>query len=246
MSLGLAAILVSAVIGLCCALPWIFPAIRAYSRPLLLVGTVVLLCFLVFDLIPEMVELGGKASLLLVVASSGLFTLLHGLADRGHKHHGSHHGALHESHPDESPSHGVFFLLGSMALHCFAGGMLLVSSYEISERMAFAVFLSLVGHKAFEAVSVSSVLFQRVASPFHLFRCSALYVLSFPIGVALTEWARRLYSSSLSPEHLKQVALVLTSIAVGSLFGCLIQDFLLPTIREMRKPACSEEHSHSH
>lgn len=246
MSLGLAAILVSLVIGFCCALPWLFPSVRAYSKPLLLIGTSVLLGFVVFDLIPEMVEMGGKSSLFLVVISSGLFTWLHGIVDRGHKHHGSHHGHLHDSHPAESPKHGVVFLLGSMALHCFAGGMLLVGSYEISERMAFAVFLSLVGHKAFEAVSVSSVLFQRVDSPAHLFRCSALYVLSFPIGVALTEWARRIYAGSLSPEHLKQAALVLTSIAVGSLCGCLIQDFLLPTLREMRKPVRSKRHSHSH
>jgi zinc transporter ZupT len=236
MSLGLAAILVSTVIALCCGLPWIFPGIRAYSRPLMLVGTVVLLGFLAFDLIPEMVELGGTWSFLLVLASSGLFTLLHAFVDKGHNH----------AHSEETPEHGVLFLLGSMALHCFAGGMLLVSSYEVSERMAFAVFLSLIGHKAFEAVSVSSVLFQRVISPRRLLRYSALYVLSFPLGVAVTEWARRLYAQALTPEQLKQAGLILTSIAVGSLFGCLIQDFLIPAMRDLRRPACDKEHSHGH
>lgn len=239
MSLVLAAILVSGVIGVCCALPWIFPVLRSYSRPLLLVGTSVLLGFLAFDLIPEMVELGGVYSLVLVLVSSLLFTALHAMADRGksvpHLHNDS----------EEGPVHGVAFLLGSMALHCFAGGMLLVSSYEISAQLAFDVFLSLVAHKAFEAVSVSSVLIQRIPSLKQALRASAVYVLSFPVGVILTEWGRRLFAQNLSPDRLKQVALVLTAVAVGSLFGCLIQDFLIPAMREFRRPTC-KDHSHSH
>ncbi len=237
MSLVLAACLVSLVIALCCALPWIFPFIRGYSRPLLLVGTSVLLGFVAFDLIPEMVEMGGFSSLLLVVGSSIGFTLLHALADR--------HTAHFHDHEEEGPTHGVSFLLGSMALHCFAGGMLLVSSYEVSEALAFGVFLSLVGHKAFEAISVSSVLIQRIPSPGYLFRSTALYVLSFPAGVLLTEAGRRFFTHSFSPEAMKRIALVLTAIAIGSLFGCLIQDFLIPAMREFRRPVCKDE-SHSH
>jgi zinc transporter ZupT len=234
MSLVLAAVLVSLVIALCCALPWLFPRVRGYARPLLLVGTSVLLGFLVFDLIPEMVEMGGTSSLFLVLASAGGFTLLHALGDRGHAHAHEH---------DEVPSHGVTFLLGSMALHCFAGGMLLVSAYEISARMALGVFLSLVAHKAFEAVSVSSVLLERSHSPRTVVRGSLLYVLSFPAGVLLTEGARKLFFEGVSRSEIERIALVLTAIAIGSLFGCLIQDFLLPLLREFRgRPV--KHHSH--
>lgn len=235
MSLFLAAFLVSLVIALCCALPWIFPAIRAYSRPLLLVGTSVLLGFVAFDLVPEMVELGGLSSLWLVLLSSAGFTALHALADR--------HGAHAHDEDEEGPRHGVKVLLTSMALHCFAGGMLLVSSYEVSAQLAFGVFVSLAGHKAFEAISVSSVLIQRIPTAGSLIRASALYVLSFPAGVVVTEAVRRLSVQSLSPETLKQSAIVLTAIAVGSLFGCLIQDFLIPAMRDFRRPAC-KGHSH--
>ncbi len=238
MSLVLAAILVSLVIGVCCALPWIFPVIRLYSRPLLLIGTSVLLGFLAFDIIPEMVEMGGYWSLVLVLISSGLFTWLHALADKSQS-------MSHKHDDEEGPSHGVAFLIGSMALHCFAGGMLLVSSYEISTQLAFDVFLSLVAHKAFEAVSVSSVLIQRIPSLKRALKASAVYVLSFPVGVILTELARRLFLGSLSPDGVKDVAIVLTAVAVGSLFGCLIQDFLLPAMREFRRPSC-KDHSHSH
>lgn len=229
----LAAILVSSVIAVCCALPWVFSGIRAYSRPLLLVGSVVLLGFVLFDLIPEVVEVGGKLSLLLILVSSVGFTALHRLA---HRH-------THADTDEETPSHGVAVLLTSMALHCFAGGMLLVDSYAVSERLALSVFLSLIGHKAFEAISVASLLLRRVPSPGRLFQCAALYVVSFPFGVVVTEVARRTFSESLSPEYFRAAALVLTSLAVGSLFGCLIQDFLLPTMREFRYPAC-KGHTH--
>ena len=238
MSLVLAACLVSLVIAFCCALPWIFPRIRLYSRPLLLVGTSVLLGFLAFDLIPEMVEVGGVFSLVLVLISSVAFTLLHFFGDRVS-------GSRHNHSDEEGPSHGVAFLLGSMALHCFAGGMLLVSSYEISDQMAFGVFLSLIGHKAFEAVSVSSLLIQRVSTLNRLLRCSAIYVLSFPAGVLVTEGIRRLFFQSMSVQNLKDGALILTAVAVGSLFGCLIQDFLIPAMREFRQPAC-KDHRHTH
>lgn len=238
-SLVLAAVLVSLVIAVCCALPWIFPALHSYSRPLLLIGTSVLLGFLAFDLIPEMVEMGGIWSLSLVLVSSGGFTLLHAWADRKA-------GAKHaHANDDEGPSHGVAFLLGSMALHCFAGGMLLVSSYEVSARMAFGVFLSLVAHKAFEAVSVSSVLIQRISTLKQVLKASAFYVLSFPLGVILTEWARWAFFQDTTPQRLEQIALVLTAIAIGSLTGCLIQDFLIPAMRDFRRPVC-KDHSHSH
>lgn len=233
MSLVLAAILVSSVIAVCCALPWVFPGIRAYSRPLLLVGSVVLLGFVVFDLVPEVVEVGGKITLVLILISSFGFTVLHRLAHR--------HG--HADVDEETPSHGVSVLLTSMALHCFAGGMLLVDSYALSERLALSVFMSLIGHKAFEAISVASLLMRRVPNTSRLFQCAAFYVLSFPAGVVLTEVARRSFAQSLTPEHFRAAALVLTSVAVGSLFGCLIQDFLLPTMREFRYPAC-KGHTH--
>lgn len=231
MRLVTAATIVSVGIALSCLLPHYSNWVRARAKVLLLVGTIVLLGFVVFDLVPEMLKVGGLTSLVLIAASWAVFSVIH---SRNTHTHETHHEALHHE-LEPKKHHSMSFLLGSMALHCFAGGMLLVSSYSVSERLAFGVFLSLVAHKAFEAVSFSSLLIERTASRRHLYFCVSIYALSFPLGVLLTAGVDALMASEASTVAVKKIAMILTSVAVGSLFGCLLQDFLLPVIRELRR-----------
>ena len=50
--------------------------------------------------------------------------------------------------------------------------------------------------------------------------------LSFPAGVVLTLAYRSVFTQS--------IALVATSLAVGSLLGCLMFDFLIPSVSQIR------------
>jgi hypothetical protein len=54
-----------------------------------------------------------------------------------------------------------------------------------------------------------------------------MYCLSLPLGVLFTV----LLQSDLS----EKIAMVMSSVAVGSLLGCLIFDFLLPSIKHLKK-----------
>jgi zinc transporter ZupT len=225
MSLVAAALFVSLTIAVFCALPFRFPGVRRHSRKLLVVGTAVLFGFVFLDLVPEMFELGGMTSFALMLGSWILFTAVHLPRGRAHAHNPAAHGPL--------------FLLLGMALHCFSGGMLLVASYEISQKMATAVLLSLLAHKAFEAVAVSSLLVDGEGRRLPLGSLS-LYVLAFPLGVLLTGWARALSAHSLSPDFIRMAAMVITSLAVGGMVGCLFQDFLLPALRPAKHKPSSE------
>jgi hypothetical protein len=53
-----------------------------------------------------------------------------------------------------------------------------------------------------------------------------LYAAALPTGVALTLAYRSVFSQSL--------ALIATSLAVGTLLGCLIFDFLMPSLNHIR------------
>jgi len=188
----------------------------------------VLLGVCLFDLIPEMFEIGGNTSLVIMAASWAVFAAIHALQG-GHLHADVNDAHLH--------SHTVKFLLGSMVLHCFAGGMLLVSSYELSARLAFHVFLGLIAHKGFEALAMSSLLLEKLDSRKQVILSVILYAISFPAGVIATTLLRQTYAATLSPERIENLAMVITSIAVGNLLGCLVQDFLVPAFREVKNTA---------
>lgn len=230
MSLITSAWIVSLTIGFFTLLPWFFSSIRNYSKPLLIIGSAVLFGFIFFDLIPEMMEIGGITSLAIMAVAWAAFAGIHYLQAHEHSHHADH------DHDHGAHSHAGAFLLFSMALHCFAGGMLLVSSYEISTTLASHVFLSLISHKVFEAVTVASVLLEKIRSKKELYLATSIYALSFPAGVLVTVGGRSALAGKLAPESIEMIAMVITSIAVGSLMGCLLQDFLIPAFRSFRSP----------
>jgi len=231
MSLILSSLIISWAIALFTLLPWFFEGIRNYSRIMQYSGALVLFGFCFFDLIPEMFELGGSTSLLLMAIAWGIFAVIHRFQSNAHGHAHDEAGQ-HEQHVHD---HGAGFLVGAMAVHCFAGGMFLVSSFEISTRLAMHVFWGLLLHKGFEAVSMSSVLMEKLSSRRQLYLYTSIYALSFPAGVLLTVGLHKVFAGSLQPSDIEQIGMVISSLAVGSLLGCLVQDYAIPMVRQLRR-----------
>jgi zinc transporter ZupT len=174
------------------------------------------------DLLPDVLQLGGIPSLGIIVAVWLVYSFFH-------NKHVEHHEHSHVHLPDSSA-----FLMISMISHCFSSGMLLFMSHELSSKVAATVFLALIGHKGYEALSVSVLLNQRVKDSKTFTACAVAYAGSFPIGVLVTAGLTRYFSSGVSPEIVKNFAMIVASVAVGSLAGCMINDFLLPSIRHLK------------
>jgi zinc transporter ZupT len=127
-----------------------------------------------------------------------------------------------------------FFLMAAMVSHCFSSGMLLVISHELSAKVAASVFLALIGHKGYEALSVSVLLSQRTKDLKRFALCAFAYSVSFPLGVIATIALTRVLGPTTSPTVIKTFAIVVASVAVGSLAGCMVNDFLIPSIQHVR------------
>jgi zinc transporter ZupT len=195
------------------ALPLVLESARRFSKFFFLLGTGALAGIFAFDLIPDLFEMGGTQSLWAV----GVVWLLYSLAHLSHlKHH---------DHGDHSHGGSAFFLL-SMVAHCLASGMLLAASQSLNQSLSTAVFWALFAHKGYEALTVSSVLLEREKTRSRTIASVAVYSLSLPAGVALTYSFR----SYLTPF----LAMLVTSLAAGTLLGCLIFDFLVPCIRQTK------------
>lgn len=185
------------------------------------------------DLLPDVLELGGLSSLAIIVAVWLTYSYFH----TSHVHsHGEHEG--HDEH-EESHLHvhgagSPKFLMVSMVSHCFSSGMLLYMSHELSSRIAASVFFALVGHKGYEALSVSVLLSQKIKDARKFLACAIAYSLAFPLGVLTTSALAHFLGAGLSPVVIKSTAIVVASVAVGSLAGCMINDFLLPSIRHVK------------
>ena len=137
----------------------------------------------------------------------------------------------HEHENEPAHSHygngsNLFFLF-SMIAHCFASGMLLVTSAEYSVGLNRSIFLALLAHKLYESLTVSSVLIEKQKSLRKSIFSIILYSFSLPAGVILTY----LFRSHLTPP----IALIATSLAAGTLLGCLIFDFFIPSLSQIRK-----------
>jgi zinc transporter ZupT len=143
-------------------------------------------------------------------------------------HIGHHHPDEGENHDHEhsGSGHAPYLFLFSIIGHCFASGMLLAASKSLSARIASAVFIALVAHKGYESLTVSSVLLRQVRSKAARITAIVVYSLSLPFGVAVTSFFRDQMS--------QEIAVFISSLAIGTLLGCLIFDFLLPSIRELK------------
>ncbi len=201
------ATLVAGIVLLSC-LPMFVGAAKKYSKVFFLTGTGAMFGLCLFDLLPDVFERGGKLSLLLIAVILITYALLHGLS---HKHN------------SEQP---FFVLFISLLVHCFASGMFLALSNELSVKTSQAVFIALCIHKSYEALMFSFILVDRGFSILRKILFLGLYAASLPFGV-VTTW---LFRDSFS----ELMATSLSSIAVGSLIGCLIFDFLFPSLQKIR------------
>jgi zinc transporter ZupT len=102
-----------------------------------------------------------------------------------------------------------------------------VISNGLAGGIGRTVFFALIAHKAYESLTVSSVLIEKLKSTRATFWAITAYSLSLPVGVILT----LLFKANLT----QNVALLATSLAVGTLLGCLIFDFLLPSLAQIGK-----------
>ena len=113
-----------------------------------------------------------------------------------------------------------------MMVHCMASGMLLAMSFELTSSFGRTVFFALIAHKSYESLTVSSVLVEKYKSKKSTLIAILLYSLSLPIGVLLTS----LFHSKIT----QTAALLTTSLAMGTLLGCLIYDFIVPSLKQFR------------
>lgn len=205
---------VTSIMFLLSALPLFVQRIQVYSHILLLFGTGSLLGICLFDLFPDVLHLGGRTSILVMFLVWAVYLLFHIF----HLHY-------HEQ-SDRRNHEGRFFII-SMVIHCLASGMLLAVAQEYSPSIAKTVFLALLAHKGYEAFSVSSVLQNKVHSRKKLWAWLLLYSISLPIGVFSTVW--------IGLGMLHSTAVLLISISAGTLLGCMMYDFLIPSFKQIQQ-----------
>ncbi len=217
----------AAGIALFSGLPLFFyPQVKRHSRFLFLVGTGAMfgLCF--FDLLPDVLEIGGKSSLYIIGVVWLIYSLIH-LFHLGHHETDHDHDCGDPSLHEGGHSHSFGLFCGSLITHCFASGMLLSLSHGLSAQVANTVFLALVAHKGYEALMFSSILMKQQFSKLKQVALLGTYSLSLPLGVGFAYFLRDTLSQDL--------AMMMSSVAVGTLLGCLIFDFMIPTVRQLRR-----------
>ncbi|MFL5813431.1 MAG: hypothetical protein ACJ763_07615 [Bdellovibrionia bacterium] len=208
---------VTLAIGVLCVLPLISKKVRAQSGILVLTGTGAMLGICLFDLLPDVYEMGGSGGIVLTAAVWAVYSLMHVFHLDQH-HQQNYEGAV------VTPSPFFFF---SIIGHCFASGMLLTVSRSYSESLSVNVYAALLIHKAYEALTVSSILVGNSKSRMGDLGIIGAYTLSFPLGVIL--------ATLLGSSQGHNVALGISGIAVGTLLGCLIFDFLIPSFFQLKQ-----------
>lgn len=210
--------------GVFSALPTFWSRLDHFSRTLFLIGTGAIAGLCVFDLVPDVFELGGKLSLYVV---AGVW-LVYSLAHYFHiGHHHLDHEHLDYVHLEQVRKEGVSVFFFSLFAHCFSSGMLLAVSEHLSQKIAGTVFVALAAHKGYEALMVSTVLNQRVRHKTQRIFLILGYSLALPLGVLFSFVFRESWS--------REVAIWVSSVALGTLLGCVLFDFIIPSLHHLRK-----------
>jgi zinc transporter ZupT len=190
--------------------PIALPQVRKYYGPVFLFGTGALVSICLFDLLPSVFELGGSRAFPLVFGAWILYSLVHLF----HSHH-------HINENEEHQSHSPYPFFVAITIHCFSSGLLLGISNYFSAHLAHAILIALVAHKVYEAMAVSTLLVSFRRTLVWTLSLVTIYVLSFPIGYYLAT----VFNSLITPS----LILIISGVAVGSLAGCLIFDFIIPS-----------------
>jgi zinc transporter ZupT len=234
MSLLVQTLIISLGMALLSVLPLFSASVRRHSHLFFLAGTGALAGLCAFDLLPDLYEMGGRSSFMITGVVWAAYSVMH-LLNIGHHHH--HHGADHShghegdhshdhAHDHESENEPYLPFLISMMVHCFSSGILLVASNALSSGMGKTVFLALIAHKGYESLTVSSVLVERIKTQRQRVMALAGFAGALPVGVVFA----LCFQNSVN----QKVALIATSLAVGSLLGCLIFDFLIPSLSHLK------------
>lgn len=219
-------ILVTALIAAGAAFPALVARARKPSAILLLLSTGGLVALYFGELIPEVLHEGGWLSVVIILGVWALFSRIPGL-----HHHGS--GQEHVGHDHEDSYPGLLVL--SMSAHGLASGALLFTTTHLSGYAADAAFGALLAHKGYEAISVSSLLREKVLRTRRYLALLSVYVFSFPAGYAAAAASAWALGGGLDAEHVEQAATILGSLAIGSLMSCMLHDFLQPSLRRIRE-----------
>lgn len=233
MSLALETTILTLAMLAVCSLPFVFRRARYSSGVLFLFGTGALFGICVFDLIPDIFEMGGHTGLGIAIAAGLAYSSVHLWHLRKHQHAAGHekcdhpHDHFHNDHLHRQHAHSLPIFFISIVSHCFASGVLLTVSREISEKLAGAVFLALLGHKGYECIVFISLLLGHRLSRSGTLAAIAVYCLALPAGVFT--------AAALNGQWNQTIAIYVSSLAVGSLLGCLVFDFLLPSFQTIRR-----------
>jgi hypothetical protein len=225
MNLMIETLILSFGMLIACAIPLIFRRARASSSLLFLFGTGALFGICVFDLVPDLFQMGGITGLGVALAVGIAYSLVH----LWHLHQHQAEPKCDHSHHHKVHSHSLPIFFFSIVSHCFASGILLTVSQSFSEKLAGAVFLALIGHKGYECLVFVSLLLQHKLSKKGTFIAILVYCLALPAGV--------LTSYLLQDQMSQSIAVYVSSIAVGSLLGCLVFDFMIPSYQQIRRQA---------
>ena len=210
---------------------------KRISRRLFLIGTGALIGICCFDLVPDVIEMGGKVGLWIVFVVWVIYSGIHLLHYRKH-----HQQDCQQAHPDQfrsdqnhqhhedhlhAGSQGVAMFLTSMILHCISSGMMLAISVRYPAVFSRAVFLALLAHKGYESLVVSSILLERITLRSQAMFAILTYALALPAGVGIAlAWNDQIN---------EKLALFATCFALGTLLGCMIFDFILPSLVHLKK-----------
>ena len=167
------------------------------------------ICF--FDLVPDVFELGGNSSLYVMGAVWLLYSVMH-ILHLGHHHHEDEDSETH-------PTSKFLFFVASLVAHCFAGRDAVDRVLWPLQADRADCVCGLGGPQDYESLLLSSILLsQRRLGLLWRNGVIGVYALALPAGAAVTVF----FQGAIN----QQVAIWISSIAVGTLLGCLIFDFL--------------------
>ena len=221
---------------ICAMVPTLLGAKGQLPRGLLPLATGTMTGLCLFGLLPEAGKEGGALSLGLAVVVAAVYSLvhlrhlIHHADEAGMHHHGeSAHDVIGHSHG--SIARSLAIVVAAIFVHSLLDGALLVITTGFSVQAAAPVTISLGIHKAFEALSLSALITSRSRNPRQARNWLLAYIVSFPCGVAVAAAAREF----LAPDIMQRLALMIMSVALGSLIGCLIFDFVMPSLSRCKQ-----------
>jgi len=210
----------------CAFVPFALGVRRGLPSGLLPLATGMMTGLCGFGLLPEAAKEGGMVSVLLTLLVAVVYSIFH--IRHLHRHDA---GSTYGTHVHGDASRPLGILATAIFVHSLLDGSLLVISNGLLSQASTSVTMSLWIHKAFEALSLASLVYWRVNNRGQAIRWLSAYVLSFPCGVFLTAWIAQKFAT----DSMQRVALIIMSIAIGNLIGCLIFDFILPSMGRFKQ-----------